>query len=250
MVASRPDDGYWKRNRPLLGVPLTVKESIAVQGMSNTSGMGNGKVAERDAVCVANLRCLGAIVLAVTNVPQMCSFWETSNPAFGTTNNPYDTRRTAGGSSGGEGALLGSAGSVIGIGSDLGGSLRLPANFCGVFAHKPTPGLVSVDGHTPTCSDPRWPFYFCLGPMARYSEDLPLVLECMILTKDRPHALNLHEWADMRHLNIFYMEGEGPKSVLPDTITTEVKDTLIKAVKYLKMEHNCKPKKVCVFEIY
>nr|CAD7200387.1 unnamed protein product [Timema douglasi] len=126
---------------PLLGVPFTVKESIALQGLSNVAGQVRmvGQKAREDAEAVRLLREAGAIPLLVSNTPEMCMHLETDNRVTGRTNNPYDLRRTPGGSSGGEAALLGSAASVISIGSDICGSLRIPALFCGIFGHKPTP---------------------------------------------------------------------------------------------------------------
>jgi Asp-tRNA(Asn)/Glu-tRNA(Gln) amidotransferase A subunit family amidase len=88
----------------------------------------------------SRLKEAGAILLAITNVPELALWWETSNTIYGTTNNPYDSRRTPGGSSGGEGAIIAAAGSVIGLGNDVAGSLRIPSAFCGIFALKPGPG--------------------------------------------------------------------------------------------------------------
>ncbi|HEV2062045.1 MAG TPA: amidase family protein, partial [Solirubrobacteraceae bacterium] len=123
---------------PFHGVPCTIKESFAVKGMPNSAGLvaRRDHVAEQDAPAVARLRAAGAIPLGVTNTSEMCMWIESSNHVYGRTNSAYDERRAAGGSSGGEGAAVGSGGSPLGLGSDIGGSVRLPAFFNGVFGHK------------------------------------------------------------------------------------------------------------------
>ena len=135
---------------PLLGVPFTVKVSIAVAGMPQSAGL----VARRDFRAQSNAPTVqhvldgGAILLGVTNISELTLWIESTNQIYERTNNPYDARRAAGGSSGGEAAAVGSGGSPFGIGSDIGGSIWLPALFCGVFGHKPSAGLVpnSVGG--------------------------------------------------------------------------------------------------------
>jgi fatty acid amide hydrolase 2 len=136
---------------PLLGVPCTVKECFALTGMPNTGGLPSrvGHPATRDATAVARLRAAGAIPLGVTNISELCLWMEASNPNYGRTNCAYDPGRTSGGSSGGEGALIGSAASPFGVGSDIGGSIRMPAFFNGVFGHKPSGGLVPNTGQFP-----------------------------------------------------------------------------------------------------
>ncbi|KAK1797260.1 hypothetical protein P4O66_008634, partial [Electrophorus voltai] len=126
---------------PLLGVPLSVKGSFFLQGMPCSVGMISraGVISSEDAPHVALLKRAGAIPLGVTNTSELCMWMETSNHLHGITNNPYDIGRTSGGSSGGEGSIVSSGGSVIGIGSDIGGSIRMPCFFNGIFGHKPTP---------------------------------------------------------------------------------------------------------------
>jgi fatty acid amide hydrolase 2 len=125
---------------PLHGVPFTVKEMIAVAGMPFTFGCRNRRnaVSPADAAVVARLRSAGAIVLGVTNVPEWGMWYETYNHVYGRTNNPHAPAHTAGGSSGGEAAVVGAGGSPFGVGADVGGSIRIPAAFCGVYGHKPT----------------------------------------------------------------------------------------------------------------
>lgn len=109
-------------NKPLLGVPITVKESLACEGFTHSAGLVDRKdtIASKDAPVVENLRLAGAIPIAVTNCSELCMWWETANNVYGRTNNPYDTSKIAGGSSGGEGAIISAAGSVCGVGSDVG----------------------------------------------------------------------------------------------------------------------------------
>ncbi|MCZ6463206.1 MAG: amidase, partial [Proteobacteria bacterium] len=136
---------------PLLGVPCTIKESIALEGMPNSCGVvaRAGVVASQDAPPVARLRAAGAIPLGVTNVPELTAWVATDNRVYGRTNNAYDPARIAGGSSGGEGAIVGAGGSPFGIGTDIGGSIRVPA-FCNcVFGHNTTGGLVHGTGPYP-----------------------------------------------------------------------------------------------------
>jgi fatty acid amide hydrolase 2 len=175
------------RGQPLLGVPFTVKEMIEAAGMPLTFGCGNrrGRIARCDATVVARLRGVGAILLGVTNVPEWGMWPESYNSLYGRTNNPYDLRRTPGGSSGGEGAIVGAGGSAFGIGSDIGGSVRMPAAFCGVYAHKPTAGMLPLTGHHPVYAGgvdadlPRTAPYVTIGPLARSAGDLPLLLRVM-----------------------------------------------------------------------
>uniref|UniRef100_T1HYP4 Amidase domain-containing protein n=3 Tax=Rhodnius TaxID=13248 RepID=T1HYP4_RHOPR len=232
--------------KPLLGVPLTVKETVAVKDMSNNSARSrvSSHVADQDAECVALLREAGAIPLAVTNTPELCLYLETYNPVHGRTNNPYDTRRTPAGSSGGEAALLGAGASLTSVGSDIAGSLRLPAMFCGVFSHKPTPGFISNQGHIPTSKDPLWDYYFTIGPLARYAEDLPLMLRTMIPSRNHPETLRLDEQVNLKNVKVFYMYGEGKESVLQDEPNFQLKKALKTAVDILNNKYGCFTSKV------
>jgi fatty acid amide hydrolase 2 len=162
---------------PLLGVPFTVKESIAVRGMPSSAGL----VARRDhrspdsAPVVQRLLDAGAIALGVTNTSELTLWIESYNPLYGRTSNPYDPTRTAGGSSGGEGAAVGSGGSPFGLASDIAGSIRIPAHFNGVFGHKPSTGLVPNTGMYPPTEGPSGRM-LGVGPLARRAEDLMPVL--------------------------------------------------------------------------
>jgi fatty acid amide hydrolase 2 len=162
---------------PLLGVPFTVKESIALTGMPQSAGLlaREHHLASRSAPAVQRLLDAGAIALGVTNTSELTLWIESSNRLYGRTNNPFDPTRTAGGSSGGEGAAVGSGGSPFGLGSDIGGSIRVPALFCGVFGHKPSCGLVPNTGMYPPTPGTAGRL-LGVGPLARRAEDLIAVL--------------------------------------------------------------------------
>jgi fatty acid amide hydrolase 2 len=157
-----------------LGVPCTIKESFALTGMPNAAGMVHRAEvrAESDAPAVARLRAAGAIPIGVTNTSEATMWIESSNHLYGRTNNAYNPKRTAGGSSGGEGAAIGAGFAPIGLGSDIGGSIRLPAFFNGVFGHKPSPGVVPCSGHFPSPTTGGAGAMLAAGPLARRAEDL------------------------------------------------------------------------------
>jgi fatty acid amide hydrolase 2 len=162
---------------PFAGVPCTVKESIALTGMPLTAGLVSrrGVVSRTDAVTVRRLRAAGAIPLGVTNISELLMWMESDNRVYGRCHNPYDHARTAGGSSGGEGASVGAGIAPFGLGADVGGSIRLPAFFNGVFGHKATGGLIPNAGQWPIAHGKALR-YLTTGPLARRAEDLwPLV---------------------------------------------------------------------------
>jgi amidase len=169
--------------RPLLGIPMTVKESFNVAGLPTTWGNPQFKdfMAAEDAVAVSRLKRAGAIILGKTNVPLQLADIQSYNQVYGTTNNPWDLDRTPGGSSGGSAAALAAGFTPLCLGSDLGGSLRVPAHFCGVFAHKPSLGLVPERGHTPPGVPPiaRDADLAVIGPMARTAADLETALDVL-----------------------------------------------------------------------
>ncbi len=165
---------------PLHGVPLTVKDTIETKGLRTTSGsmLRAEFVPEEDATAVARLRAAGAIILGKTNVPEMAIPYECDNTVFGRTNNPHDLWRTSGGSSGGEAAALSACLSAAGLGSDLSGSIRVPAHFCGIVGLKPTAGRVPCDRHFPPATD-AFALGAVVGPMARRIADLSLLLSVL-----------------------------------------------------------------------
>jgi len=165
---------------PLLGVPFTVKESIALAGMPHSAGLTARAEhrANETASAVQRLLDAGAIPLGVTNVSELTLWIEADNPVYGRTDNPYDPSRIVGGSSGGEGAAVGSGGSPFGVGTDIGGSIRFPAFCNGVFGHKCSPGVVPVTGQWPiTAGDAAQ--LLALGPIARRATDLMPLLRLM-----------------------------------------------------------------------
>lgn len=165
---------------PLHGVPVTVKDTIATAGIRSTSGsrLLTQYLPADDASVVGRLKRAGAIILGKTNTPEMAIPYETDNPVFGRTNNPHDLKLTAGGSSGGEAAAIAAHLSVAGIGSDLSGSIRVPAHFCGIAGLKPTTGCVPMDGHIPQTTG-TLALGACVGPMARRVIDLVLLLNVL-----------------------------------------------------------------------
>ncbi|WP_431873423.1 amidase [Amycolatopsis sacchari] len=170
-------------DRPLLGIPVTVKESYNIAGLPTTWGVPRYRdfVPTEDAVPVSRLKAAGAVVLGKTNVPLGLQDIQTFNELYGTTTNPWDHTRTSGGSSGGSAAALAAGFGALSIGSDLAGSLRTPAHFCGIYAHKPTLGLVAHRGMAFPAA-PALPADLDLavvGPMARTARDLTLLLDVM-----------------------------------------------------------------------
>ena len=159
---------------------MTVKESFNVAGLPTTFGnpLWKENIADGNAFLIERLLLAGAIIFGKTNVPYMLADAQSYNDIYGTTNNPWDLTRSPGGSSGGEAATLAAGLSALGAGSDIAGSLRNPAHYCGVYGHKPTWGLISTRGHAPpgimTPTD-----ISVVGPMARHAEDLDLALRAL-----------------------------------------------------------------------
>jgi len=182
---------------PLLGVPWTTKEMLSVEGMPNTAGSVHrrGVLADADAEVVRRVRSSGAINLGVSNQSEMGLWFESNNPIYGRTNNPWDLTRTAGGSSGGEGALVAAQATGFGMGSDMGGSIRIPAFYCGVYGHKPGKGRVPSEGHFPRdhssarLKSPPSTRYISIGPMTRDARDLLPLFNVMAGTTEQRRAL-------------------------------------------------------------
>jgi len=168
---------------PLHGVPMTVKDSINTAGVVTTHAtLGcKGQIPKFDGTVVSRMKQAGAIMLGKTNLPELALAAETDNLVYGRTNNPYRLDRNPGGSSGGEAAIIAAGGSPIGLGSDAGGSIRLPAHYCGIAGLKPTSGRVPLTGHSPESRGGGGGSSFIMdfatiGPMARFVEDLGLAL--------------------------------------------------------------------------
>jgi Asp-tRNA(Asn)/Glu-tRNA(Gln) amidotransferase A subunit family amidase len=165
---------------PLHGVPVSIKSAIDVAGHRCEAGsrLRAGHIAAVDAPLVARLRAAGAVILGVTNTPELLMAWETDNLLYGRTNNPWDLTRTSGGSSGGEAAAIAAGLSAGGVGSDGGGSIREPAHFCGICGLKPTPGRIPSTGHFPKAGGP-FALIGVVGPMARTIEDVRTLFAVM-----------------------------------------------------------------------
>jgi amidase len=184
LIAARHVDAKRARGEELQtfeGVPFSVKDSIEVARTvcsAGTLGFRNAAPSRRDATLVARLRAAGAIPIARTNLPDLLFAFESDNLIFGRTNNPYDLSRTAGGSSGGEAALIAACGSPFGLGSDAAGSVRVPAHFCGIASLKPTSGRLPRSGHVPPAGG--WlEMLWQIGPMARRVEDLDAMMRLL-----------------------------------------------------------------------
>ena len=215
---------------PLLGVPFTDKEAIALKGAPLTSGSiyRKDEVAVEDATAVARVRAAGAIPLGVTNISEMCMWMESDNVIYGRTGNPYDPRRTCGGSSGGEGAMVGAGASPFGVGADIGGSIRMPSFFCGVFGHKPTGGVVPLTGHMPE-PEAGAGRISTVGPICRRAEDLMPLLRIM----SGPDGQDLSARQDPSLGNPAGVDFAGARVLLCDGLggpTTRVDPELVQAV--------------------
>jgi amidase len=210
--------------RPLLGLPVTIKDSIEVAGMPCTGGSlaRAGHVPQADATVVARLRGAGAIVLAKTNVPEYSSSYETDNAVHGRTNHPLDPQRTPGGSSGGEAALAAADATPLGIGTDGGGSLRVPAHYCGVVGLRPTVGRVPDTGTWPATRASGYADLFCVGPIARFVGDAALVLPVIsgpdgVDPYAAPAPLERPEDVDVRALRVGWFADDPRLDVTPGT---------------------------------
>lgn len=211
---------------PLHGVPMTIKDSLDTEGVITTGGtLGRSAfIPERDATVVARVRDAGAILLGKTNTPELTLSFETDNLVYGRTNNPYDLSRTPGGSSGGAAAIVASGGAPFDIGSDYGGSIRLPSHFCGICGIKPTAGRVPRTGHI-------YPFGGVLdslqqiGPLARYVDDLSLLLPLIMGPDGVDPAIVEMEWQDpesidLSTLRISFHTDNGVATPTPETMDT------------------------------
>jgi Asp-tRNA(Asn)/Glu-tRNA(Gln) amidotransferase A subunit family amidase len=212
-----------KQLGPLHGVPISIKSSIAAAGYRWEAGtrLREGIVAANDAPLVSRLRAAGAIILGVTNTPELLMAWETDNLLYGRTNNPWDLRRTPGGSSGGEAAAIASGMSAGGIGSDGGGSIRVPAHFSGICGLKPTPGRIPSTGHFPPSGGP-FAMLGVVGPMTRTIADLKLLFDVMQGADDgdscaAPVPVRWPNEVETRDLHIGYFEDDGRTPATSET---------------------------------
>ncbi|MGA7852263.1 MAG: amidase [Candidatus Acidiferrales bacterium] len=208
---------------PLHGVPLSLKSSIDVAGWPCECGsaLRKGYIPEEDATLITRLRAAGAILLGNTNVPEFLMAYETDNILYGRANNPWDLSRTPGGSSGGEAAAIAAGLSAGGVGSDGGGSIRIPAHFVGICGLKPTPGRVPGTSHYPASAGP-FAELGVVGPMARTMPDVTQLFEVMAgydIGDPASAPVPLRRWSDdeIRKLRVAYFEDDGATPVTPET---------------------------------
>uniref|UniRef100_A0A914PT44 Amidase domain-containing protein n=1 Tax=Panagrolaimus davidi TaxID=227884 RepID=A0A914PT44_9BILA len=195
--------------KPFLGVPFTIKDTFYVKGFRITCGLKafRNQIAPENAVVVKNMKDAGAIHLCITNVPEGALWVESSNMLYGRTKNPYDSRRSCGGSSGAEGAVLGAAASVISVGSDIGGSVRIPAAHNGVFSLKPSEDVVPKEGQWPKFDDGFRGKMLTAGPLCRYSKDLLPMLRIFVGNEIAEKQLQLSKPVNLNNIQFFTMEG-------------------------------------------
>ncbi|MBX7082851.1 MAG: amidase [Nannocystaceae bacterium] len=213
---------------PLLGLPFSTKEYIMAEGMPLSAGIWSRRhvKADRDAETVRRLRRAGAILVGITNVPEGGLWLETYNPVHGRTVNPWDARHTAGGSSGGEAAIVTAGGVAFGLASDIGGSIRIPAAFCGAVGHKPTGRMVPNTGFWPEAHGELSAYLGC-GPIARRVEDVMPILRVLAGpdgadTVVRPWTLGDPAQVDLSRMVVYPCESNG---------STRVSDTNRKVVR-------------------
>ena len=208
---------------PLHGVPLSVKSSVDVAGWPCECGsrLRKGYVPPEDATLVTRLRAAGAILLGNTNVPEFLMAYETDNSLYGRTNSPWDLERTPGGSSGGEAAAIAAGCSAGGVGSDGGGSIRIPAHYAGICGLKPTPGRVPSSGHYPASAGP-FAQLGVVGPMARTIADVARLFAVMAgpdIGDPASAPVPLRVWSDeeILKLRVAYFEDDGVTPVTAET---------------------------------
>jgi Asp-tRNA(Asn)/Glu-tRNA(Gln) amidotransferase A subunit family amidase len=208
---------------PLHGVPISIKSSIDVAELLCECGsvLRKGNVPSEDAPLVKRLRAAGAIILGNTNVPEFLMAYETDNLLYGRTNNPWDPSRTPGGSSGGEAAAIAAGCSAGGVGSDGGGSIRIPAHYTGICGLKPTPGRIPSTGHFPGSAGP-FAQLGVVGPMARTIRDVQKLFEVMAGPDPGDPAsapVHLRRWSEreIRKLGVAYFVDDGVTPVTPET---------------------------------
>ncbi|XP_014213644.1 fatty-acid amide hydrolase 2-B-like [Copidosoma floridanum] len=238
-----PTADFLAAKKPLFGVPFSVKECIAVEEMKQTAGLvcRRNVRADEDAECVRLMRQAGGIPIATTNLSELAMWMESYNCVYGITKNPHNTWHTSGGSSGGEGSLLAAGGSPCGLGSDIGGSIRIPSFFNGIFGHKPSMGVVSREGHYPEVSTPEQDEMCVVGPLSRHAEDLTLLLR--VIAGKNADRLKLHSSIDPSKLKIYFMEEEENCPVVTP-VEPEIKAAMQRAVRHLERAYGVKATRV------
>lgn len=205
-AAALADDARARdEERPLLGLPLTIKDCIYVKGLPATGGLVERAeaISDEDAPIAARVRAAGAAIMGKTNVPPNAGDWQASNPLFGRSNNPWDLARTPGGSTGGGAAALAAGLTPLEFGGDFGGSIRIPAAFCGVFGHKPSDTVLPRRGHFPGTNSPNPAVAIVVqGPLARSAEDLELALDVIAGPDEGERVAWRIEMPPARHQNL------------------------------------------------
>ena len=218
-------DGVSEARGVLHGLPVTIKSSIATAGYRCEIGslLHKGEIPREDAAVVTRLRAAGALILGTTNCPEFLMAYETANLISGTTRNPWDLEQSPGGSSGGESAAIAAGMSAAGLGSDSGGSVRVPAHFTGICSMKPTPGRIPGRGHLPPCVGP-FSILGAIGPMARSIADVALLFNALsghdsLDPVSPPVALRHPSAEELRAKAIGFFEDDGLVPVTPETRT-------------------------------
>jgi amidase len=221
----------------LFGLPISIKDAFHVKGFICSKGSYGlyGAKSAFDATVVSRLRKAGAEIYGLTNTSELLLAYEADNLVYGRTNNPYELARTSGGSSGGQAAIIALGGTPVGIGNDAGGSIRQPAHYCGICAHKPTHGYVPNTGNFPVNSVGMGTQLLSIGPMARYVEDLILMMDIMVGSDGvDPHAAPIKfpkpQQFELKNLKVAYFYNN-PTGTLPTKKTIEAVDTVVEILK-------------------
>ena len=233
----------------LPGIPFTIKDCFGVKGLRLTAGLVSRKQikAQSDSGIVKNLRKAGAIPLTSDNVPLCLMWWSAENKAWGRTNNPYDLSRIAGGSSGGSGALLSSAGAILAVGSDIGGSIRIPACMNGIFGHKTSSFTIHSDGKFPPLKEEKQR-YFAIGPLVRFATDLKPCLKVFVGGDDaiRKKIPKIDDPVDFRRIKIYYMLDD--RDPMKTRVSQEIKDKIVTVAEHFEEKYNSQVQEVCFEE--
>lgn len=235
---------YSVEKMPLLGVPFSCKESIWVKDMPNTTGIIARKdfKAPKDADVVKYMRESGAILTCLTNTSEGCMWFESSNYLYGTSRNPYNLSRIVGGSSGGEACIISGGGSIMGIGSDIGGSIRMPAYFNGVYGHKPSSSFISNKTQHPPASGIS-EYMLVTGPICRYASDLRLLFKIFAGPRYKEVAGNFEADLDFKKLKFFFIKNlQG--NLLVSEMSQDSKDALNRAISFVEKSFNVKVKEL------
>jgi amidase len=209
---------------PLLGLPMTVKESFNIAGLPTTWGFPFAKDlrARQDAVAVQRLKAAGAVILGKTNVPVGLADWQSFNTLYGRTVNPLDASRTPGGSSGGAAAAVAAGMVALEVGSDIGGSIRVPAHFCGIYGHKPSIGLLPARGHDfPGYATGAPNELAVIGPLARSAQDLMIAMDVLAGPEEpfsRAYPLRLPPARELRAARVLLLTAHPGVAVSTDIV--------------------------------